>query len=190
MSKPVIKGRRFLSLVLRHAPENIGIKPDEKGWVDIGDLLAAARAQDIPMSRDHLDEVVFTNDKQRFAFSADGLRVRANQGHSIEVDLELAAIDPPPVLYHGTATRFLESIRAQGLSKMKRQHVHLSSSGEQARRVGARHGSPVVLEVDCAKMVTAGNSFFLSENGVWLTESVPAEFLTGLKPAGGAEAPT
>jgi putative RNA 2'-phosphotransferase len=130
------------------------------------------------ISRDLLEKVVFTNDKQRFAFSPDGLRIRANQGHSLDIDLTLEPVEPPPVLFHGTATRFLPSIRTQGLQSMSRQHVHLSSAREQqAQRIGARHGRPVVLEIDADAMADAGYLFFLSANGVWLTEFVPVDFI-------------
>ena len=124
-----------------------------------------------------MTEIVFSNDKQRFAFSPDGLRIRANQGHSVHVDLELTPVEPPPVLYHGTATRFLPSIRSQGLQSMSRLHVHLSATREQAHRVGARHGRPVVLEIDAKGMNDTGHLFFLSANGVWLTEFVPISFI-------------
>ncbi len=167
----------FLSLILRHAPETIGLYLDAKGWVVVDDLLNAAEAHGRPISRDRLDEVVFSNDKQRFAFSPDGLRIRANQGHSVNIDLELSSVIPPPILFHGTATRFLPSIRLQGLQSMGRQHAHLSATREQAHRVGARHGRPVVLEIGAKEMSDAGHLFFLSANGVWLTEFVPVDFI-------------
>ncbi|MCI5121557.1 MAG: RNA 2'-phosphotransferase [Candidatus Electrothrix sp. AUS4] len=168
---------KFLSLILRHAPEKIGIHLDANGWVVVDDLLSAAQAHGTVIPRERLDEVVFRNDKQRFAFSPDGLRIRANQGHSVPVDLGLSPVRPPALLFHGTATRFLPSIQAQGLRSMKRQHVHLSATREQAHRVGARHGRPVVLEIDAKGMSDAGHLFFLSANGVWLTEFVPVSFI-------------
>ncbi|RWX51188.1 putative RNA 2'-phosphotransferase [Candidatus Electrothrix marina] len=168
---------KFLSLILRHAPERIGLHLDANGWVAVDDLLNAAEVHGTVISRDLLDRIVFGNDKQRFAFSPDELRIRANQGHSLHVDLELTPTDPPPVLYHGTATRFLPSIRSQGLQSMSRLHVHLSATREQAYRVGTRHGPPVVLEVDAEGMADAGHLFFLSANGVWLTEFVPVQFV-------------
>ncbi|MCI5193123.1 MAG: RNA 2'-phosphotransferase [Candidatus Electrothrix sp. AU1_5] len=177
MSDPSVKLSKFLSLILRHAPDKIGIQLDAKGWVAIDELLSAAKAHGAEISRERLDEVVFRNDKQRFAFSPDGLRIRANQGHSVHIDLELSPVTPPPVLFHGTATRFLPLIQSQGLQKMSRQHVHLSATREQAHRVGTRHGRPVVLEIDAEGMNDTGHLFFLSANGVWLTEFVPMSFI-------------
>ena len=177
MLDPNVKISKFLSLILRHAPEKIGLRLDANGWVAVDDLLNAAESHGTVISRDLLDGIVFGNDKQRFSFSPDGLRIRANQGHSVPVDLELTLAEPPPVLYHGTATRFLPSIYSQGLQRMRRQHVHLSGTREQAYRVGTRHGRPVVLEIDAKRMADVGHLFFLSENGVWLTEFVPVDFI-------------
>ncbi|MCI5157406.1 MAG: RNA 2'-phosphotransferase [Candidatus Electrothrix sp. AUS1_2] len=177
MPDPNVTVSKFLSLILRHAPEKIGIHLDANGWVLVDDLLDAAEAHGTEISRERLDEVVFRNDKQRFAFSPDGLRIRANQGHSVHIDLELSPATPPPVLFHGTATHFLPSIQSQGLQKMSRRHVHLSATREQAYRVGARHGRPVVLEIDAKGMSDTGHLFFLSANGVWLTEFVPMLFI-------------
>ena len=173
MSDPSVSISKFLSLILRHAPEKIGIRLDANGWVAVDELLSAAKAHGTEISRGRLDEVVFRNDKQRFAFSPDALRIRANQGHSVYIDLELSPVIPPSLLFHGTATRFLTSIQSQGLKKMSRQHVHLSPTREQAHRVGARHGRPVVLEIDAKGMSDTGHLFFLSANGVWLTKFVP-----------------
>ncbi len=177
MSHLNVKISKFLSLILRHAPESIGLCLDAKGWVVVDDLLSAAEAHGRGISRDRLDEVVFSNDKQRFVFSPDGLRIRANQGHSVNIDLELTSVAPPPMLFHGTATRFLPSICLQGLQSISRQHVHLSVTREQAHRVGTRHGRPVVLEIDAEGMSDAGYLFYLSANGVWLTEFVPVDFI-------------
>ena len=177
MDKKLVRASKFLSLVLRHKPEAIGVTLDNEGWVDIDELLAAARANGTTIPRTTLDEVVYTNDKQRFAFSADGLRIRANQGHSIDVDLKLNPLIPPPILFHGTATRFLESIRASGLDKRNRQFVHLSATEETARSVGSRHGKPVILTILAGPMASAGHAFYLSRNGVWLTDQVPCEFI-------------
>ena len=168
---------KFLSLVLRHEPQRIGIVLDSAGWTDVAGLLAACAAHGMAMTRDQLAEVVATSDKQRFALSDDGARIRANQGHSVDVELELAPATPPDVLYHGTADRFLDSIRAQGLVKQERHHVHLSATREVAIQVGARHGRPVVLVVRAAAMVAAGHAFYRSANGVWLVDHVPAAFL-------------
>ncbi|XCN75393.1 MAG: RNA 2'-phosphotransferase [Candidatus Electrothrix aestuarii] len=177
MPDPNVKISKFLSLILRHAPEKIGIHLDANGWVVVDDLLSATKAHGTEIFREQLDEVVFRNDKQRFAFSPDGLRIRANQGHSVDIDLELPPVTPPSVLFHGTAMRFLPSIESQGLQRMSRQHVHLSAAREQAHRVGARHGRPVVLEIDAKGMNDTGHLFFLSANGVWLTEFVPVDFI-------------
>ena len=168
---------KFLSLVLRHAPENAGIALDTEGWTDVETLLAALALRGHRMSRDDLDRLVATNNKKRFAFDPTGTRIRASQGHSVAVDLALAPRVPPDVLYHGTVARFLESIRAQGLLPGSRRHVHLSPDVETARIVGARRGKPVVLGVRAGAMHAAGHGFFLSENGVWLTDTVPPEFL-------------
>lgn len=177
MTPANVKLSRFLSLVLRHRPAAIGISLDNEGWVDVNTLLDAARKCGTHISRATLDEVVFSNDKQRFAFSADGLRIRANQGHSIAVRLHLEPKVPPELLYHGTATRFLESIIATGLEKRGRQYVHLSATPETARNVGARHGKPMVLVILAARMHAEGHLFYVSSNGVWLTDAVPSAFI-------------
>jgi len=169
---------KLLSLVLRHQPEAIGITLDENGWVTVDELLAKLAAKGHRVDRETLEEVVTTNDKQRFSFSEDGLRIRANQGHSVSVDLELEALTPPDLLYHGTATRNLEAILDQGLQPQARQHVHLSPDEETATKVGMRHGKPVVLHVDAKAMAEAGHAFYRSANGVWLTAAVPPEFLS------------
>ena len=168
---------KFLSLVLRHKPDEVGITLDEAGWVDVDVLLAACARHNVPFTLAELHAVVSTNDKKRFAFSPDGLRIRASQGHSVSVDLGLEPITPPEVLYHGTADRFLPGIRAEGLVKMSRQHVHLSATVETASAVGVRHGRLVVLTIRAGDMHRAGRAFYRSANGVWLTEAVPAEFL-------------
>lgn len=177
MDPKLVRLSKFLSLVLRHEPEKIGIVLDANGWVAVDDLLAAAARAGTSISREQLDQVVVTNDKKRFAFSSDGSRIRASQGHSVEVDLGLAPVVPPERLYHGTATRFVESIRAEGLRAQSRQHVHLSPDEETAIKVGQRHGKPVVLVVRAGAMHQAGHVFYRSENGVWLTEAVPPGYL-------------
>ena len=138
---------KFLSLVLRHDPACIGLTLDAQGWADVDDLLQKANAAGVPLTRALLDEIVRTSDKQRFALSTDGTRIRANQGHSIPVDLALEPVAPPNVLYHGTVARFLPSIRRKGLRRGQRHHVHLSADRETASRVGSRRGEPVVLTV-------------------------------------------
>ncbi|MEV0243621.1 RNA 2'-phosphotransferase [Streptomyces sp. NPDC050674] len=170
-----VKVSKYLSKHLRHQPERIGLTLDESGWVDIDTLIAAAAAHGFRFTRDELDHVVATNDKRRFA--VEGSRIRASQGHSVEVDLGLAPTAPPAYLYHGTVARALEAIRAEGLRPMNRHAVHLSSDRETATRVGARRGRPVVLAVDAGAMHRDGHVFHLSANGVWLTEAVPARYL-------------
>lgn len=178
MTSPnLIRTSKFLSLVLRHEPSAAAISLDPAGWVAVEELLAGCARVGRALSREALEEVVATNDKKRFEFSADGLRIRASQGHSLEVDLEYAPAVPPGRLYHGTATRFLEAIRAEGLRKQQRHHVHLSDRVETALAVGRRHGSPVVLQVRAAAMHGAGHVFHRSTNGVWLVEEVPPSFL-------------
>ena len=167
---------RFLSLVLRHRPDAAGVTLDREGWVDIDELLAGCAAHGASLTRDELLQLVRESDKQRFAVS--GERIRANQGHSVDVDLALSPATPPPTLYHGTVDRFLAAIRREGLLPGARTHVHLSPDVETARRVGARRGAPVVLVVDAAAMASAGRVFYQSENGVWLTDRVPPEYLT------------
>lgn len=168
---------KFLSLVLRHEPEQIGLQLDPAGWVEVDALLAACRQHGTPITREELDEVVATNEKKRFAFSDDSQRIRANQGHSVEVSLGYVSQSPPPRLFHGTATRFLESIRAEGLTKRERHHVHLSADTQTAYQVGQRHGKPAILTIRADAMHAAGHVFYLSENGVWLTENVPTQFI-------------
>ncbi len=169
---------KFLSKHLRHSPDALGLVLQPGGWVSVDDLLAASERAGFPISYDELIECVETNDKKRFSFNDNGDLIRANQGHSVAVELQLELKLPPEVLYHGTVERFLASIMEGGLKKGKRHHVHLSRDTETARKVGARRGKPVILQVDAGKMHGRGFKFFLSVNGVWLTETVPAEFLT------------
>ncbi|MFJ3440315.1 RNA 2'-phosphotransferase [Streptomyces sp. NPDC086081] len=170
-----VKVSKYLSKHLRHQPERIGIALDEAGWVEIDTLIAAAAAHGFGFTREELDHVVATNDKRRFA--VDGTRIRASQGHSIDVDLGLPPAEPPAWLYHGTVARHLDAIRAEGLRPMDRHAVHLSPDRETATRVGARRGRPVVLTVDAGAMHRDGHVFHVSPNGVWLTETVPPRYL-------------
>lgn len=172
------KTSKFLSLVLRHKPETIGMQLDSDGWLEIDALIRNANDHGKSLTLELLHDVVATNDKQRFSLSDDGLRIRANQGHSVpDVNLNLTAVAPPDQLYHGTVKQFLESIRTRGLCKRSRNHVHLSSSNETARQVGARRGTPVILTIAANAMHEAGHKLFLSANNVWLTDSVPSEFI-------------
>jgi len=168
---------RFMSLVLRHKPEEIGLVLDREGWASLDELVTKARAHGQPLDRELVLQIVAESEKQRFALSADGQRIRANQGHSIEVDLALPAMIPPADLYHGTAERHLPSIRASGLNSGSRTHVHLSPDRETATRVGARHGKPAVLTIASGEMHKEGYIFHRSENGVWLTDVVPVAFI-------------
>ncbi|HYH50230.1 MAG TPA: RNA 2'-phosphotransferase [Acidimicrobiia bacterium] len=178
MTDRAVQVSKFLALVLRHDPGRIGLELDGGGWADVDALLAAARRIDITISRAELEAVVRDNPKQRFALDQRGNRIRANQGHSVDVDLGLTAVDPPAVLFHGTTRRVLPAILAEGLRPMSRQHVHLSADAETARVVGSRHGPPVVLTIAAATMAAAGHPFWRSDNGVWLTPNVPREFLS------------
>ena len=169
---------KLMSLVLRHKPEHLDLTLDENGWVKVDLLLAAMQRQGLDVDRDLLEEVVRDNDKQRFAFNEGQIQIRASQGHSIEVDVQLAQKTPPSILLHGTVEKFLDAIRESGLKKMSRQHVHLSADMETASKVGSRRGKPVILQIDAANMEKNGHVFYLSANGVWLTDHVPPGFIT------------
>lgn len=172
---------KYLALILRHKPDAGGLTLDPEGWAPVDDVIAAVRARFGDYRREDLDELVRTNDKKRYAFDGSGTRIRASQGHSIGVDLGLRPMEPPPLLYHGTTRRFLDSILASGLVRGKRHHVHLSEDRETATIVGARRaGETIVLAVDSGAMHAAGRLFFLSANRVWLTDSVPPDFLAVL----------
>lgn len=177
MNQKTTKISKFLSLVLRHQPEAIGIALDPAGWVEVSALLEAMRRHGRGISETELREVVETNDKKRFCFSDDGLRIRASQGHSVEVELGYEPAEPPEELFHGTVERFLDPIRREGLRKGDRHHVHLSPDRPTAERVGQRRGRPVILTIRAGQMHRDGLAFFLSANGVWLTDHVPAEYI-------------
>jgi len=175
--KSRVKVSRFLSLVLRHKPQEIGLTLTEEGWADTKELLQKLKPRfgTIPMSE--LEDVVATNEKQRFAFNADKSKIRASQGHSITVDLKLEPQVPPVKLYHGTASHFLDSIFKKGLLPLKRQHVHLSDDLETAKKVGSRHGKVCILELNVAAMVKDEVPFYTSENGVWLCDAVLPKYI-------------
>lgn len=168
---------KYLSKHLRHQPERLGLTLEPGGWVAVDVLLAACTQHHFPLTRDELEEVVARNNKQRFAFDPTGTRIRANQGHSIDVDLQLSPTVPPDVLFHGTHARAVDIIQREGLRKMQRHHVHLSPDIETARIVGVRRGRPVIFAVDAAAMHRDGYSFYCSTNGVWLVDSVPPLYL-------------
>ncbi|RKT82360.1 putative RNA 2'-phosphotransferase [Saccharopolyspora antimicrobica] len=171
----LVRISKYLAKHLRHQPERIGVELDANGWVDVEVLLAAAAAHRFPISRAELAEVVASNDKQRYVI--DGDRIRASQGHSVPVDLDLPVSEPPAFLFHGTVGRNLAAIRQEGLRPMGRQHVHLSTDRETAQRVGARRGRPVVLAIRAGAMHEAGHEFRVSANGVWLTAHVAPSFI-------------
>ncbi|MCE7993692.1 MAG: RNA 2'-phosphotransferase [Roseivirga sp.] len=169
---------KLMSYILRHKPEHINVELDENGWLEVEKLIEGInREERIALDKKTLEEVVRTNDKKRFVLSADGLKIRANQGHSVRVDLELKEVEPPEFLYHGTVGKFMKSIREEGLMKMNRQHVHLSKDKETAINVGGRRGKPVVLIVQSGIMHRDGIKFFRSQNGVWLTDFVNPKYL-------------
>lgn len=171
-----VKLGRFLSLVLRHNPDAAGISLDEHGWTDVQELLNGVRRSGRQINLETLERIVRENNKQRYSFNADHTKIRANQGHSLQVDVELTAVKPPRYLYHGTALRFLPAIQREGIKKMSRQYVHLSGNFQTAVEVGRRHGSPVVITISAEAMAHDGVTFYLSENGVWLCEYVAPEY--------------
>jgi putative RNA 2'-phosphotransferase len=177
MDNRAVRISKFLSLTLRHQPEKIGLRLSESGWASVGQLIEASRRAGIEFTLEELQNVVDNNDKKRFSLSDDRLWIRANQGHSVEVELGYSPTVPPEILYHGTAERFLTSIKQQGLIKGKRHHVHLSADAGVAAAVGRRHGRPVVLTVAAGRMNRDGFVFYFSANGVWLTEHAPVRYL-------------
>jgi len=169
---------KFLSLVLRHQPELIDLSLNENGWAEVNELMEKSKRKQIVFSFSQLEEIVKTNDKQRFAFNSDKSKIRANQGHSVKtVDLQLEAVKPPEFLYHGTVTKFIDAIKTTGLQKQSRQHVHLSADRATATTVGSRRGTPVILNIRALEMYNNGYTFYRSENKVWLTDHVPVAFI-------------
>ena len=175
MNDPHKKASRFLSLILRHKPEQIGIELDHAGWARISDLIKLANRKDL--TQESIKEIVSQNAKQRFDISSNGKFIRANQGHSIDIDLQLEAVEPPQFLYHGTATHSLDSILKIGLDKRQRHHVHLTEDQELAMNVGQRYGNPVLLQIQAASMHATGTEFFCTKNNVWLCDHVPVDFI-------------
>jgi putative RNA 2'-phosphotransferase len=168
---------KFLSLVLRHKPEEIGVTMDANGWVSVDELIEKCNTNKVSLDFDTLEEIVITSDKQRFAFNDECTKIRANQGHTVNVDLEFTATKPIEFLYHGTVVKYLDGIKSNGLQKMQRLHVHLSKDLETAIKVGSRRGNPIILKIHALKMYEKGYEFYLSKNGVWLCDHVPTEFI-------------
>jgi putative RNA 2'-phosphotransferase len=168
---------KLMSLALRHQPSAIGITLDEEGWVLTQDLIDGINKRNINLNIDMLRTVVEENDKKRFTFNDDESKIRANQGHSVDIDLKLEAVEPPEILYHGTVSKFMKSIREKGLVKGSRQHVHLSKDTETATIVGTRRGVPDILIVNAKLMYDEGYKFYVSKNGVWLSDEVPSKFI-------------
>jgi putative RNA 2'-phosphotransferase len=179
VSSQYTKVSKFLSFVLRHQPDAIGLTLDANGWANMDELISNAnQSKEVnALTRELIEEVVASSDKQRFAISEDGTRIRANQGHSVKIDLQLKPMTPPEILYHGTAIRFLDDILKDGLNAQQRQHVHLSKDVETATKVGQRYGKPVILNIKARLMHEQGFVFYLSDNGVWLTDEVPKKYI-------------
>lgn len=178
MSSELTETSRFISLILRHKPEVIGASLDKHGWMDADTLIDGInRTGQHHLDRDILEKIVREDEKQRYSFNEDHTKIRANQGHSIPVDVELKECEPPEILYHGTGEKYRKSIDEQGLIPKSRLYVHLSKDAETARKVGSRHGKPVIYQVLAGQMQKDGYQFFLSENGVWLTKKVPVGYL-------------
>ena len=171
---------KYIALILRHKPETIGILLDEHGWADVEELIAGV-SKTHPLDMESLEQIVAEDDKQRYSFNEDKTLIRANQGHSILVDVELEETVPPEILYHGTGEKYTASIDEQGLLPKSRLYVHLSQDEETAKKVGQRHGRPVIYIVKSGLMSRDGYPFYLSVNGVWLTERVPVEYLERLR---------
>ena len=173
-----IKLSRFLSLILRHKPEEIGLTLDNQGYLEVEKLLQGINNTGRKIDKDILDEIVASDNKQRYSYNYDGTKIRANQGHSVKVDLGLTKSKPPEFLYHGTVERFLDSISKQGLLRMGREYVHLSDNIETAKNVGTRRGKPIILVINAEEMYNDGLEFYLSENNVWLVENVPVKYIS------------
>ena len=174
MNNDLTRISKFLSYILRHSPESIGIVLDKNGWASIDDIIKGAKD---PVTYDQIIQVVEQNEKKRFALDENKKHIRANQGHSVKVDVQLKKAVPPVVLYHGTVSKCIGDILKKGLLKMSRQHVHLSADAETAEKVGSRRGKPIILKIDTFNMLRDGFEFFISDNGVWLTDNVPAKYL-------------
>lgn len=168
---------KFISLILRHKPETIELELDENGWADVEALIAQSSKHNVHFTKEELETIVATNDKKRFLFNEPHTRIRANQGHSVNISLDIPAKVPPAYLYHGTIEKFLPAIKTEGLHKMSRQHVHLSHKIGTAQKVGSRRGKPIILSIRSGEMHEDGILFYCSENGVWLTDQVPVKYI-------------
>lgn len=175
-----VKLSRFISLILRHKPEAIGLTLDNQGYLLVDDLIKGLNATGNHIDRGMLDEIISTDNKGRYSYDSSETKIRANQGHSIKVDVELLEETPPTTLYHGTSGKHMDDIMKHGLSGMKRTYVHLSEDYDTAVNVGSRKGAPIILKVDTAKMIEVGHKFYISKNGVWLTDNVPTKFISRL----------
>lgn len=171
---------KYISLILRHKPEVIGITLDKHGWAEV-DKLIEGISKDYEINMEILEEIVQTDEKQRYSFNEDRTLIRANQGHSIPVDVELEEKEPPEYLWHGTGLKYTDSIDKSGLIPKSRLYVHLSADTDTAVKVGSRHGKPVIYRILSGEMYRQGYLFYLSENGVWLTRNVPVVFLEKLQ---------
>ena len=171
---------KFISLILRHKPEEIGITLDDFGWANVEDLINGINESGRKIDMSSLEEIVRTDNKQRYSFNEDKTKIRANQGHSIPVKVDLKELEPPNTLYHGTATKSLEGIKQLGIKSMSRLYVHLSKDFETAKQVGSRHGECVILVINAKRMYEDGFKFYLSENGVWLTEYVDPKYILSI----------
>lgn len=175
MSQDLKNKSKFLSLILRHKPEDHGITLDKEGWAPVDDLI-----QKCHFSLDELKKIVITDNKERYTFNSDFTKIRANQGHSIPVDLKLDTITPPPFLYHGTVAQSIEAIKKNGLAKMKRQYVHLSADEKTAAKVARRRGRPIIIQIKARTMMMDGYKFYVSKNGVYLTDCVPSKYFSSI----------
>ncbi len=177
MEKKLKQISKFMSLVLRHKPETIGLQLNENGWANVQDMIDKMNTTGADVHIELIHTIVETNDKKRFAFNEDKTMIRASQGHSVEVELNLTEVQPPEFLYHGTIQESADIIRLEGLKKMSRQHIHLSKDKETAIKVGSRRGKPVILVIHAAAMHADGYRFYLSANEVWLTDEVPVQYI-------------
>ena len=177
ISKEDMKLSKFVSLILRHKPEEINLSLDENGWVEVNKLINGINKKNFNINLDDLKRIVSEDNKQRYSFNSDLTKIRANQGHSIKVNLDLKEVRPPDILYHGSSKKFMKNIIKEGITKQKRQYVHLSLETETASKVGKRHGELIMFILDSKKMYEDGYKFYLSENGVWLTDFVPSKYI-------------